>query len=248
MKKIALTLFGICSISAMAQTQLIAHRGYWNTPNPTAKNSVEALKNTQKIKVYGSEFDVHQTKDGVLVINHDNDINGVVIADTNFGDLKNQKLSNGEAIPTLKDYLITGSKDQNLKLIVEIKPTQSKELDEKIAQSTLALVKQLKLENHVEYISFSLNTCKALKAYQPSVKVQYLMGDLSPAQVKEIGLDGIDYYYKIFQKNPEWIAQAKSLGLITNAWTVNDIKVYQELEKLGIDFITTDTPVDFIKK
>ena len=247
MKKIALTLFGICSISAMAQTQLIAHRGYWNTPNPTAKNSVEALKNAQKIKVYGSEFDVHQTKDGVLVINHDNDINGVVIADTNFEDLKNQKLSNGEAIPTLKDYLITGSKDQNLKLIVEIKPTQSKELDEKIAQSTLTLVKQLKLENRVEYISFSLDICKALKAGNKNAEVHYLKGDLNPSQIKELGLDGIDYSYKIFQKNPDWIAQAKALGLETNAWTVNDIKVYQELEKLGIDFITTDIPLTLIK-
>ena len=52
---------------------------------------------------------------------------------------------------------------------------------------------------------------------------------------------------KIFQKNPDWIGQAKALGLETNAWTVNDQQVYQELEKLGIDFITTDIPLTLKK-
>jgi glycerophosphoryl diester phosphodiesterase len=45
----------------------------------------------------------------------------------------------------------------------------------------------------------------------------------------------MDYHYSVFQKNPTWIAEAKTLGLITNSWTVNDAAVYDELKKQASD-------------
>ena len=76
-----------------AQTQLVAHRGFWKTSPITAQNSLESLKNTQKLKIYGSELDVRMTKNGVLVVNHDEHINNIEISETFFKDLKNEKLS-----------------------------------------------------------------------------------------------------------------------------------------------------------
>jgi glycerophosphoryl diester phosphodiesterase len=87
-----------------------------------------------------------------------------------------------------------------------------------------------------------LNICKEIKKLEPKFKVQYLKGELSPQQIKDEGLDGIDYHYSVFQKNPTWISEAKALGLITNAWTVNDVAVSDELKKQGIGFITTNIP------
>ena len=52
----------------------------------------------------------------------------------------------------------------------------------------------------------------------------------------------MDYHYSVFQKNPTWISEAKTLGLITNSWTVNDVAVYDELKKQGIGFVTTNIP------
>ncbi|WP_435522718.1 hypothetical protein [Chryseobacterium indoltheticum] len=88
----------------------------------------------------------------------------------------------------------------------------------------------MKLESQCEYISFSLNICKQIKKIALDFKVQYLKGELSPQQIKDEGLDGLDYHYSVFQKNLTWIAEAKALGLITNSWTVNDVKVYEELK------------------
>jgi glycerophosphoryl diester phosphodiesterase len=45
-----------------AQTQIIAHRGYWQTQPPTTENSLKSLENAQNLKIYGSEFDVRMTK------------------------------------------------------------------------------------------------------------------------------------------------------------------------------------------
>lgn len=242
MKNFILGLAVLSTAMMSAQTQIIAHRGYWQTNPLTTENSVKALENAQNLKIYGAEFDVRMTKDGVLVVNHDEHHGKMEISETDFKELKKLKLSNGENFPLLKDYLKAGKKDKSLKLIVEIKPDKTKEKEDELTEKTIKLVKELKLESQSEFISFSLNICKEIKKLEPTFKVQYLRGELSPQQIKDEGLDGIDYHYSIFQKNPTWIADAKALGLITNAWTVNDVAVYEELKKQGIGFITTNIP------
>ena len=225
-----------------AQTQIIAHRGYFQTNPPTTENSLKSLENAQNLKIYGSEFDVRMTKDGVLVINHDEHHAKMEISETDFKELEKVKLSNGEQFPTLKDYLKKGKKDKSLKLIVEIKPDKTKEKEDELTAKTIKMIKDLKLESQSEFISFSLNICKEIKRLEPSFKVQYLKGELSPQQIKDEGLDGIDYHYSIFEKNPTWISEAKALGLITNSWTVNDVAVYERLKNQGIGFVTTNIP------
>lgn len=225
-----------------AQTQIIAHRGFWQTEPPTTENSLQALENAQNLKIYGTEFDVRMSKDGVLIINHDEHHGPMEISETNFEDLKKLKLKNGENIQTLKAYLEKGKKNPSLKLIIELKPIKSEAKENELVRKTIQLVKELNLESQSEFISFSLNICKQIKKVEPSFKVQYLNGDLSPLEIKEVGLDGLDYHYSVFLKNPTWISEAKTLGLITNSWTVNDIELFVKLKKQGIDFITTNIP------
>ncbi|KUJ49951.1 glycerophosphodiester phosphodiesterase family protein [Chryseobacterium sp. JAH] len=241
-------ILGLAVLSAgvmNAQTQIIAHRGYFQTNPPTTENSLKSLENAQNLKIYGAEFDVRMTKDGVLVVNHDEHHAKMEISETDFKELKKVKLSNGEQFPTLKDYLKKGKKDQSLKLIVEIKPDKTKEKEDELTVKTIKMIKDLKLESQIEFISFSLNICKEIKKLEPLFKVQYLRGELSPQQIKDEGLDGIDYHYSIFEKNPTWIAEANALGLITNSWTVNDVTIFNKLKDQGIGFVTTNTPADF---
>ncbi|QQQ29808.1 glycerophosphodiester phosphodiesterase family protein [Chryseobacterium indoltheticum] len=242
MKKFILGFAVLTTAFMNAQTQIIAHRGYFQTQPPTTENSITALQNAQKLKIYGSEFDVRMSKDGILVINHDEHHGKMEISETDFKELAKLKLSNGEKYPTLKDYLKAGKKDKALKLIVEIKPAKTEALENELVEKTIAMIKDMKLESQCEYISFSLNICKQIKKIAPDFKVQYLRGELSPQQIKEEGLDGLDYHYSVFQKNPTWISEANALGLITNSWTVNDVEIYNELKKQGVKFVTTNIP------
>ena len=57
----------------------------------------------------------------------------------------------------------------------------------------------------------------------------------------------MDYHYKVFEKNPTWIQEAKALGVKVNVWTVNDPALMQSLIEQGVDFITTDKPLEFNK-
>ena len=86
MKKILFIGAVLSTIFLSAQTQLVAHRGFWKTNPNTAQNSIESLKNAQKLKVYGSELDVRMSKGGVLVVNHDEHINGVEVSETILKD------------------------------------------------------------------------------------------------------------------------------------------------------------------
>jgi len=232
-----------------AQTKIIAHRGFWNTNPVTSENSIQSLKNAQKLGVYGTEFDVRMTKDGVLVVNHDEKINKKEISETSYADLKNEKLSNGEHLPTLEDYLAQGKNSKKVKLIIEIKPAKTPDLEMTLVEKTLEAVKKFKLTKQVEFISFSLAICKEIKKTDQKAMVQYLNGELSPEEVKAIGLDGIDYHYSVFlEKHPDWISQAKELGIKTNTWTVNDTETFKKLQDMGVDFVTTNTPDVFLKQ
>ncbi|MGZ5197955.1 MAG: glycerophosphodiester phosphodiesterase, partial [Kaistella sp.] len=186
--------------------------------------------------------------DGILVVNHDEDHGDMEIAETSFAVLKKRRLSNGEKLPTLKQYLKHGKRDPEVKLIVELKPAKTKILEDEIVKKALYLVKKLRVASQTEFISFSLNICREIRKQAPDLVVHYLNGDLSPQQLKAENLDGLDYHYKVLtEKHPEWIREARALGLKTNAWTVNDPEIYQQLKNQGIDFVTTNIPEQLLK-
>ena len=231
-----------------AQTQIIAHRGFWQTKPLTVENSLQALENAQHLNIYGTEFDVRMSKDGVLIIYHDEYHGSMEVSETNYKDLQTLKLKNGENIPTLKDYLEKGKVNPCLKLIIELKPILPEIKENELVEKTIQLVKELQIESKCEFISFSLNICEQLKKLASDFKVYYLNGNLSPSEIKEKGFDGLNYHYSVLLKNTTWISEAKTLELITNSWTVNDVKTFKKLKKLGINFITTDIPDQLMNK
>jgi len=226
----------------MGKTQIIAHRGFWKTSPETSENSIQALKNAQLLDIYGSELDVQRTKDGVLIVYHDEYHLGLEIAETDYKDLIPLKLSNGEIIPTLEDYLKQGLKVPTLKLIIELKPAKTKALEDDIVKKSLSLINGLEMQSQCEFISFSLNICKEIKRINTNYVVFYLNGDLTPQELKNENIEGLDYDFEVLLNQINWISEAKNIGIKTNSWTVNDMDIFKKLSGEGIDFITTNIP------
>ncbi|WFE85515.1 glycerophosphodiester phosphodiesterase family protein [Parabacteroides chongii] len=237
---VLLTAF-LCGSSAFSQTKVIAHRGYWDCEG-SAQNSITALNKAHEVGVYGSEFDVLITADGIPVVNHNDSIQGFCIETSLYEEIKDLKLKNGEVLPTLEDYLIQGKQNKGTQLILEIKPHKRVVNEDRAVTAILALVQKYQLEDHVEYISFSMNICKEVIRRAPAAQVAYLRGEVSPADLKVLGFTGLDYHYKVFEKNPTWIQEAKNAGLTVNVWTVDDPVVMQSMIEQNVDFITTDKP------
>lgn len=243
---LALCLF--VSVATYAQTQVIAHRGYHATKN-SYDNTISSLINAQKLKVYGSEVDIHETSDGVLIAIHGmrhRDIKNVQKA--TFDEVRSLPLENGETVPTLEEYLIQAKKSKKTKLIIEIKSHPTKEQEARVVKNILAAVKQHKLVKNVEYIAFSKYICDQLVKNAPrGTKIAYLNGDLTPEQCKKERYTGIDYNLNTLKAHPEWINKCHELGLTVNVWTVNDKKDMQWFIDMGVDYITTDKP-DVLKR
>lgn len=229
------------TVSAQHTTQVVAHRGYWKVEG-SAQNSVRSLECAHAIDAYGAEFDVHLTADNVLVIFHDNKIEGKEIQTSTYKELKNLRLANGEKLPTLKKYLKKAKKLKNIHLVFELKPHATPQRNQEAAQASVALIEKMKLADRTDYISFNLDACKEIIRIAPQNKVFYLNGELDPQALKQMGFAGLDYYYKTIQEHPEWIKQCHDLQLQTNVWTVNEEAVMQEMIDLGLDYITTNEP------
>lgn len=228
-------------------TQIIAHRGFWKAEG-SAQNSRKALQLAIDHHFYGCEFDVHLTKDNRIVVFHDNEINGITIQKTNYSDLKDLTISNGEILPTLEEYLeIAASQKHTTKLILEVKAHQGAERNKEAAREAYKLIKAYKLEGITEYISFDMDACKEFIALDPHNKVSFLHWDKdkapTPKELKEAGFYGLDYASGAMKERTDWIGEAHKLGLAVNIWTVNDEEDIRLFIQNGADFITTDEPL-----
>ena len=152
------------------------------------------------------------------------------------------KLSNGENIPTLEDYLTQAAKSDKTKLICEIKRHSSAANNQRAADAVVAAVKAAGLTDRVEYIAFDLATCKRIAAALPDAMVQYLNGDIAPAALRADGIRGIDYTFSTISVRPDWIREVHDNGMVVNTWTVNAEQDMMSCIALGMDFITTNYP------
>ena len=225
------------------ESGIVAHRGAFKK-NGLPENSIASLKQAIALKCAGSEFDVQMTSDDSLVINHDPHYHTWTIEKTQYAELEKTPLSNGEKLPTLREYLLAGlQNNRSTQLVLEIKPSViSKERGQQVAERVVKLVHQLNAAPKTIYISFDYAICKKVKRLDPQAHVQYLNGDKSPEALKQDGIDGADYHFSVFKKNPEWIEQAKKNRIALNAWTVNDVAEMDWLLASKFEYITTNEP------
>ena len=255
MKKIVtVAVAAMVSVSALAQPKVVAHRGY-HAIDGSCRNSIEALKQAQKMGLYGSECDINLTADGVIVVAHGGlhpdkiyrrgeNIKRLDIQRSTYEELKAIPLENGETIPTLEQYLEQLKKSKKTKLIIEIKSHYTPAKESEIVQRTVDMVAKYGLNDMVEYIAFRPWVCTELKRLAPQgTAIAYLNGDYDPEYVYGMHLSGIDYKYDVLKKKPHWIKQCHDLGLTVNVWTVDDEQQLRWVIEQGVDYITTDNPV-----
>lgn len=212
---------------------LIAHRGCWSG-SEYPQNSVAAFREALKLNIYGTEFDVRQTRNGRLVVNHDATYKGLAVEDFDYDDLSQQTLSNGEPLPLLEDFLRAYVETlTSVQLVVELKKCR--------VADVLDLLGQYDVLNRAIFISFSKSYCNQLVKAGYGPVTYYLGGNLSPQAIQKAGYAGIDYRHSVLLEHPEWITEAQALGLQVITWTVNDMTAIQVYIDERV-IVTTDQP------
>ena len=86
----------LASTALFAQTtQVIAHRGFHATKN-SVRNSLSALQNAQDFGAFGSECDINETADGVLVVVHGPMHGEYEVQKTDYATLRAKALENAQ--------------------------------------------------------------------------------------------------------------------------------------------------------
>lgn len=233
-------------INQNGKIAVVAHRGFWKCDEGgNSQNSIAALKAAQNHGFWGIECDIHITADDVIIVNHDNDINGKLIWDHKYSDFEKDLLPNGEKRPTFDEFLQQVTKCSTTVAVIEFKIQKNREREDKLVNGAIALLKKYGLYDpqRVAFISFGRHMCQKIAEEHPQFINQFLSGKVAPAVLAQEKINGIDYYYSNFQTWPEFVAAAHQQRMSVNAWTIDKPEPVKEMIQLGVDAITTNEPL-----
>ncbi|MBR3934605.1 MAG: glycerophosphodiester phosphodiesterase [Clostridia bacterium] len=230
------------------ETKMIAHRGLSGIEK---ENTCPAFVAAGNRSYYGIETDVHVTKDGKIVVIHDDTTKRVTggnidltVEEVNYSDLENIVLPDTDGstnrqdirIPLLKDY-IGICKKYNKICVLEIKNHFAVSDLEKVINE----VYNYNYLNSMIFISFDLDNCINLRKLLPNAKIQYLLAkDITDDVIDTLVLNNLDLDVQYTRLNKDIINKLHDKGILVNCWTCDDKEKAEELVSMGVDFITTN--------
>ena len=234
----------------MKKTLVWAHRG---ASAYAPENTLPAFEKAVEMGADGIELDVQMTKDGELVVVHDENIERVSdgkgwVKDQTYAELlklnfnKNFPEYGMVKIPTLEEaYKLI--KPTKLTINVEIKTgvVFYPEIEARI----IDLTERLGMSDRVLYSSFNHNTLRKIKKYRPEAETGMLYADGIIEAVtygKEVvGVNAMHpALYNI--QYPGFLEECRENDLKIHVWTVNEEQYMRMLCEMQVDAMITDDP------
>jgi glycerophosphoryl diester phosphodiesterase len=238
----------------MNETKIYGHRGCKGSyPENTLLSFYHAILQG----VDGLELDVHLTKDGEIVVIHDELLDRTTdgrgfIKDYHLQEIK--QFSAGikfsdyeryedswmlETVPTLKEVLeLLAPFDIELNIELKTNLFTYEGIEEKI----LSVVKEYGNHRKVVYSSFHLPTILRIKELDKSANIAWLLNQpiLNPRDYLEtLKLESLHVNKSIILKDQEnWKHLKESIRI----WTVNDVNDLRKLIEMNVETIITDFP------
>ena len=235
-------------------TKIFAHRGF---SGKYPENTMLAFEKAIAEGVDGIELDVQLTKDGEVVIIHDEKIDRTTDGEGYVVDYTYEELSKFDAsyiyrgkmgfnkIPTLREYFEL-VKDLDIITNIELKTGINEYLG--IEEKVWDLIQEFKLQDKIIISSFNHFSVMRMKKIAPNMKYGFLSEDWIIDAGKYTHSHGIQCYHPRFNNLiPEVIEELKSYGLEINTWTVNLESDMRYLISHKIDVIIGNYP-DLAKK
>jgi glycerophosphoryl diester phosphodiesterase len=208
---------------------VIGHRG---AKALAAENTLQGIRSGASCRADYVELDVRLSKDGELILMHDESVdrttNGKgLVQDMSLKELKALDVR-GQGIPTLEEAFVL-AKELKLGLIVEMK---EEGLEELVAETLFG------------------GNCMVTSFYHSSVREFKELSDLptgiiiSSMPIKPVDLALLAGADAIFPKrvNPRLFKEAHRSGVKVYPWTINTKEEASWLLRLGADGLVTDDP------
>lgn len=234
--------------------KIYAHRGSSGT-HP--ENTLAAFKEAAGLNIHGVELDVHLTKDGELVVIHDETINRTsngegFVKDLTLAELRVFDYGSwfgdsfaGETIPTLEEVLAIYQHTEhhvNIELKSDIFPYEG------MGEKVLVTIESLDMAQRVVISSFDHEAIREFKKMAPHIEVAILTSDVL--------VDAYDYarflpadalHISLPSAQRKMTKEALLKGAIIRVFTVNKVEYAFALQQLGVHAIFTDFPEEMMR-
>jgi len=218
---------------------IIAHRG---ASAYAHQNTLEAFRIAMGMGADMIEFDVRKTVDDILIVSHDDNVEGDLIKNRTYDEIHGAAMDAGYIVPTLKEtFEFTEGK---IKFDIELKEDG---YAESVAELAMAYMKASDF-----VITSSVDSAvKAVKNRYPEIVTGLVLGSrplsrlpwsLFPAKrIRDTGADILAVDRELLRLG--FLRVVKKLDLPVYVWTVNDRKLMGKLLSTdGVAGIFTDKP------
>ena len=262
MKKITAVLCTACICTSVApvnafaeeewneEVEITAHRG---NKAKAPENTMPAFEAAVASGADWIELDVSETKDGVLVVFHDEDLQRITrntskVWEITYEDLR--KLDAGSyfapgylntPIPSLVEVL-DYCKDR-IKLNIEIKYNEHFSGDFYI--KLVSMLQQREMTSQCMITSFDYNSILTVKLLDPSLETGWITS--RPVEQPELYVYADNFVLSIELIEPDIVNRIHALGKEVIAWTINDQYSVEKCRKARADNLITDRPDDIMR-
>lgn len=243
------TMFSIAWERGKDMTKIFAHRGSAGT-HP--ENTMIAFYEAERAGADGIELDVQMTKDGALVVIHDETIDRTTdgtgwVKDFTYRDLQtlNAVYKFAEQyqvcrIPLLEEVLewISGT---SLLLNIELKNGLIPY--EKLEEKVIGIVKHYRLEPRIIFSSFNHNSMARCRQLAPNIETALLYMEplYQPWQyARLLGASGLHPYYRTVSES--FVREAHLHHVHVRPFTINSEESMKTMFQYQVDAIFTDYP------
>lgn len=234
--------------------RIIAHRG---ASAYAPENTIKAFKLAVKMGAVDFEFDVHQTKDGILVVHHDFDLRhtagkNLKIAELTYAELEKINVAAHfikdpvfQSVPRLEEVLDVIEPPSRW-LNFEVKNDDN--IYPGIEEKVLAFLNSKPgLFEKAIVSSFDHGTLRRFRERSPELKLAYLGHNLKtvlllPAIKKAKQVGAVNFHMNVrlaFKLN---VAKLHRSGLRVCVYTVNTKKEALRMQAIGVDGIFSNHP------
>lgn len=217
-----------------------AHRG---ASHYAPENTMMSFYLGIQMGANGIETDVHRSKDGIIVLFHDDELQRVTgqngaVSDYTYEQLQSLSVKKGDLfdkIPSFEDFLQHFA-FRNITFAIELKQAD-------IVKETADLIYKYQIESKTVVTSFQYEELLKMRQYAPELETGYLTSEVSEELLIDMRKQGItELCPKADILSADKVAYWQSLGFRVRAWGISDESIMKLAYDSGVDGMTVNFP------
>jgi glycerophosphoryl diester phosphodiesterase len=214
----------------------VGHRGVMGVE---PENTLRSFRAAQAAGLDQIELDLHLSKDGALVVMHDEDVDRTtdgagLVRDLPLAEIRTLDAGLGERVPVFEEVLDAVSR-----------PIQAEIKDVAAARVLADTLRERGETERVSVLSFHDEALAEIRTLLPEVRTVLVASELGPEIVPRAQAVGARLVsLELPRLSLDVVRRCQAAGIAVMAWTVNTAQDWALARALGLDGAATDLPAE----